>query len=231
MISFIIPAHDEARYLGATLHALQQVADALDEPAEIVVVDDASSDGTAEIARAHGARVERVGFRHIAATRNAGAQAARGEWLFFVDADTTPSPEVVQAALRALRGGAVGGGAAVRFDGAPPWPLRMLVRVTMQAFRWTGVAPGCFIFCRRDAFEAAGGFDLTWYAGEDVAISRALARHGRFVILREQVTTSSRKMDTHGVWTQLKLVLRFMLRGRAMLKSREALDLWYDGRR
>ena len=64
-----------------------------------------------------------------------------------------------------------------------------------------------------------------------MAISRALARHGRFVILREQVTTSPRKLGTHGVWAQLKLLLRFALRGRAMLRSRDALGLWYDGRR
>jgi glycosyltransferase involved in cell wall biosynthesis len=230
VISFIVPAHDEERLLGATLDALRHAASTLDPSSEIIVVDDASTDATAEVARAHGARVLAVAHRQIAATRNAGAQAAQGDILVFVDADTHVDADVLQAALRALRAGAVGGGAAVRFDGAPPLALRLFVRAVMQVFRWTRIAPGCFIYCRRDAFEAIGGFDQTWYAGEDVAISRALARQGRFEILRESVLTSDRKRHTHGNWEQLKLTLLLLRRGRRVLKSRRHLGLWYDRR-
>jgi GT2 family glycosyltransferase len=99
------------------------------------------------------------------------------------------------------------------------------------AFRRAGIAPGCFVFCTRVAFDAVGGFDPTYYAGEDVAFSRALARHGRFVILREAVRTSPRKLRTFGAAEHLRLALRFALRGRGLLRSRDHLDLWYGTRR
>ena len=226
-----MPAHDEARLLGATLDALQAAAAALGLRHEIVVVDDASTDATADIARARGARVVAVAHRQIAATRNAGARAARGDTLVFVDADTLVGTDVLGAALDALRGGAVGGGAAVAFTGPLTWLERVLADLARRAFARTGIAPGCFVFCRRAAFEAAGGFDEGWYAGEDVAISRALARQGRFVILREAVRTSERKLRTHGWRDHLRLLWRFTLHGRRILRDREALALWYGGRR
>jgi glycosyltransferase involved in cell wall biosynthesis len=110
VISFIIPAHNEEALLGRTLAALHAAAGALREAYEIVVADDASTDHTAAVAQEHGARVVAVNRRQIAAARNAGARAATGDLLFFVDADTTATRKAVRAAVRALRGGAVGGG-------------------------------------------------------------------------------------------------------------------------
>ena len=103
MLSFVVPAHNEAELIGRTLAALHAAAQSLGEPYEIIVVDDASTDGTAALARDQGARVAQVNFRKIAATRNAGAREASGEMLFFVDADTVVPPRALDAALRALR--------------------------------------------------------------------------------------------------------------------------------
>jgi glycosyltransferase involved in cell wall biosynthesis len=74
MISFVIPAHNEAALIGRTLAAVHESTRQLAEPSEVIVVDDASTDGTGEIARGHGARVVPVHFRRIAATRNAGGR-------------------------------------------------------------------------------------------------------------------------------------------------------------
>ena len=93
------------------------------------------------------------------------------------------------------------------------------------------IAPGCFLFCTRAAFDAAGGFDERYYAAEDVALSRALARVGRFVILRQKVRTSDRKLRTHSVADHLRLIVRFAWRGTGLLKSRHDLGLWYGERR
>ena len=98
-------------------------------------------------------------------------------------------------------------------------------------FRWTGVTPGCSLFCTRAAFDAVGGFDETYFAGEDVAMGRALARQGRLVILNQVVMTSARKLRTHTLGEQLHLLVRFLWRGRAILRSRDALGLWYGKRR
>ena len=120
MISFIIPAHNEQAGIGRTLEAIHEAARAAGQPYEIMVVDDASTDATAEIARQHGATLLPVNHRQIAATRNSGGRAAHGDRLFFVDADTTINPRVVAAALRVMDKGAAGGGAPARFEGDVP---------------------------------------------------------------------------------------------------------------
>jgi glycosyltransferase involved in cell wall biosynthesis len=102
MISFIIPAHDEASLIGDSLDALHAAAVALSLSYEVIVVDDASTDDTAALAQLHGAQVVHVARRQIAAVRNAGAAVARGERLVFVDADTRISHEVLDAAMVAL---------------------------------------------------------------------------------------------------------------------------------
>ncbi|MET0809261.1 MAG: glycosyltransferase [Pseudoxanthomonas sp.] len=231
MLSFIVPAHDEAQLIGATLDALHTAARALKLDYEIIVVDDASTDATAAIAGAAGARVLPVTCRHIAASRNAGANVAAGERLVFVDADTLVDAAVVAAAIAAMDRGAVGGGSAVRLLGNVRWTERIFTALLMQVFRFTRIAPGCFLFCTRAAFEAVGHFDERLYAAEDVAMSRALARNGRFVILRESVLTSDRKLRTFGVAEHLRLGLQLLLHGHRVLRSREHLALWYDKRR
>ena len=231
MISFIIPAYNEARLLGATLEALHAAARTLGEPYEVVVADDASTDQTALVARRHGARLVSVSHRQIAATRNSGAREAKGELFVFVDADTIVNDAVVRSALEAWRGGAVGGGAAARFDGVVPLYARMLLPVLVRLFRAARLAAGCFLFCTRSAFVAVGGFDETFFGGEEVIMSRALKRRGRFVILRDAVTTSGRKLRTHSAREVLAVMFRVALRGTGAVRRREGMELWYAERR
>lgn len=231
MISFIIPAHDEARLIGATLESIRMAAQALSLDHETVVIDDASSDDTATIAGALGARVLRVEHRHIAATRNAGARAAHGDTFVFVDADTRVNADVVSAALQALEAGAVGGGCTVQLPGPLPWHQRLALALTLPALRLARIAPGCFQFCTRAAFEATGGYDEGWFAAEDIVMSRALARLGRFVLLREAVLTSGRKLHTFSLREHGRLLWYFLRHGRAVLRSRDRLGLWYEKRR
>ncbi len=230
-ISFIVPAYNEERLLGRTLRAIDQASRALGEPVEVIVVDDASTDGTAEIARANGARVVSVRRRQIAATRNAGANEAQGALLIFVDADTIVTAEVVRAAVAAMRGGAVGGGSAFRFDGRLPRYGRVMAAVAIPVYRAAGLASGCFLFCTREAFRAVGGFDETLFGAEEAAMSRALRRHGRFVILREFVTTSGRKLRAHSGREILGILLRLAVGGPNSVRRRESLDIWYGERR
>jgi glycosyltransferase involved in cell wall biosynthesis len=231
VISFIIPAHDESRLIGATLASIEAAAATLSLEYETIVVDDASSDDTAAIASAAGAHVLRVEHRHIAATRNAGARAARGDLFVFVDADTQVNADVVRAALQALDDGAVGGGCTVQLPRPLPWHQHVALALTLPALRIMRIAPGCFQFCTRAAFEATGGYDERLFAAEDVVMSRALARLGRFVLLRESVLTSSRKLHTFSLREHARLLWHFLRHGRAMLGSRDRLGLWYEKRR
>jgi glycosyltransferase involved in cell wall biosynthesis len=229
MISFVIPAHDEERYLGRTLRSVFDTAAAVGEPFEVVVVDDASTDRTAAIAAAAGARVVAVHHRHIAATRNAGARAARGDVLFFVDADTLANPAAVRAALRALRGGAVGGGCVFRFDCRLPPSGWVLYPIGIVAGRFLKIVGGCFLFCWADAFRKAGGFPETQFAAEEITFLRRLKRLGRVVIPRPMVVTSGRKLGTLSVGQILGILTRAGLRP-GSFRSREGLDVWYGPR-
>jgi len=127
--------------------------------------------------------------------------------------------------------GAVGGGAAVEFDAVVPWYARVLLPVLVRVFRAAGWATGCFMFCTRSAFAAVNGFDESFFGAEELVMSRALKRHGRFVILRQPVTTSGRKLRTHSLCEILSVIGRLALRGSKVVKQRQGMDLWYAERR
>jgi glycosyltransferase involved in cell wall biosynthesis len=231
VLSFIVPAHDEEALIASTLRSIRSAADAVGQTYEVIVVDDASTDRTGAIAGAEGARVVRIEARQIAKARNAGAGAASGETLFFVDADTLITPAVVQSTLRAIDSGAVGGGAPARLDDASPGYAKLLMWLVAVISRPLSIAGGCCFFCTRAAFQQAGGFDERLFAGEEIWLSRALRRHGRVVILREPVVTSGRKIRTHSFFELLGTLLRISLGGPRALQNRSKLGVWYGPRR
>ncbi|MCA9290890.1 MAG: glycosyltransferase [Phycisphaerales bacterium] len=228
MISFIVPAYNEANQIGAVVASIRDAAADLDH--EIIVADDDSTDDTAARARAAGAIVRGVRKRQIAAVRNAGAAAARGAILVFVDGDTFLNRITLRAALAALDRGAAGGGALVRFDDAPR-SARIAIAVVARVLRLAGCCGGCFVFVRRDVYDDVGGFDETLFAGEEIVFARAVRRRGRFVVLDEPVTTSGRKARRFSTLTLFGTALRIGLRGRRGVRRREGLEIWYDGER
>ncbi len=231
MLSFIIPAYNEEALIEATVKQLHIAAAALGSDYEIIVVDDASTDETAKVAKAAGARVVDVDKRQIAATRNAGAASATGEVFIFVDADTLVPASTLRAAIRALDNGAIGGGATIKFRGRISLAGHFIAAIVQQIMHLSGMVGGCFMFMSRSAFEAVGRFDEAFYASEEVWLAKALRRRGRFVVLIQQVQTSGRKLRQNGVFQVLTGGAVIMLRGPAGVRKREGLDLWYDGQR
>lgn len=229
MISFIIPAYNEAEYLGDTLDAVHEAMRGIELPYEVVVANDASTDDTAQLAASRGARVVDVAYRQIAATRNAGARAARGQYFVFIDADTRVNQALLLAMLEALRRGAVGGGAHSLFDSAPLYG-RLLLAFVMMTLRWANWAAGCFLYCTREAYEAAHGFDEAYFGAEEVSLSRGLKQQGRFVILKQAVVTSGRKLRQYSGWQFFKLSMRLLSRGPNAVKHREGMGFWYEQR-
>ena len=204
---------------------------------ELIVCDNNSTDRTAEIARAAGAKVVFEPHNQISRARNCGASAATGEWLVFVDADSTPSRELFEDLREAIEGGRVlAGGSTIAADSAA-LSARAALGFWNSLSRMLHWAAGAFIFCRRDAFAGVGGFSEELYAAEELDLSGRLKKLARaqgkeFRILhRHPLLTSARKMHLYGVWELALVFGRFLLHPRRMLRSAKGCSPWYDGRR
>jgi rSAM/selenodomain-associated transferase 2 len=188
-LSIIIPALNEARAIGETLDAAARVKGST----EVIVADGGSADGTVEVARGRGARVV-TSARGRGAQMHAGAQASRGDVLWFLHADTHAPADAAECIARALEDPrAVGGNFRIRFDGAGR-AARFLTWLYPR-LRLLGLAYGdSGIFVRRAAYERAGGFK-PFPIFEDLDLLRALWRQGRFVQAEGCVVTSSRRFE------------------------------------
>ena len=233
--SIIIPAFNEGAELTATLDAIRAAMAAQRLTGECIVVDNNSTDDTATIATAAGADlVVSEPINQIARARNAGAQASRGQRLIFVDADTRISAELLTAALHQLATGNCGGGAIIEFETVDQVGVvgRWGIAIWRQISTFTRTAAGSFLFCRRDAFEAVGGFDQKLYAGEEVRLSRLLRKWGRahdlgFVIITQPpARTSARKFDWYSGPKMLGWVF-FMMLVPIAVRSRRLCGFWY----
>ncbi len=233
--AIIIPAYNEEDYLAATLASVRLAVESVNDRGVVVVVDNNSSDRTGEVAKAHGAdHVVFEAHNQIARARNAGAEAVPdAEHLIFVDADTQISASILCAALQNLESGeVVGGGAPVLMD-EPVTPfVGWIVRSWNRVSVMRQLAAGSFFFCRRDAFDAVGGFDESVYAGEEVWLAKRIKRWGRkhdlaFRILEsETVVTSARKSSwftTKDFVLQIGLIFLFPWATR----NRRFCGIWY----
>jgi glycosyltransferase involved in cell wall biosynthesis len=239
--SLIIPAYNEEAYLPALLNSVQtaraRYAGGPDE-IEVVVADNASTDATADLARTNGFRVVHESRRVIAAVRNTGARNARGNVLVFVDADNIMHPDTFNAIDRSLATGKVIAGAS----GVTMQRMSFAIAVTyalLVPFVWLTRMDTGVVFCRREDFEAIGGYNENLLFAEDVQFLWDLMRLGRrqgrkLTRLRSvKAVFSTRKFDTFGDWHWLGLVLRFAV---GLLFSKSAVDrfaqiYWYGNQR
>ena len=240
LISVVIPAHNEEKYLPSCLEAVKRAASALpgggSGDVEVIVVANRCTDRTAEVAADFGARIVENDARSIAQVRNAGVRASRGEIVVTVDADSVMSESSLREVREMLEnGGCIGGGTRVRFD-------RMSAGIFFSAMyvAWNlipvmlrnraALSGGMFWFRRRD-FDAVGGFDESLVSLEDMDFAIRLNRLGASrgqkygTLKRSCIVTSSRKFDTFGDW--------YLIRNRKLTKriftgrDREAADAFY----
>lgn len=231
--TLIIPAWNEQAFLPATLQSVTAAMSACSYTGNLVVVDNNSTDKTADIARAAGATVVFEPINQIARARNRGASIAQHEALVFLDADTTLTEDLLQAGLDAIAcNNKVGGGVILAMDqpaqGAALWVLNFWNAISKR-FR---LAAGSFIYCRRDAFEAIGGFDTAVYAGEELLLTRQLKRWGKKhgysfqVISDKKIITSARKLQWYSTKQLLWQFMLLLIPG--ALYSKRLCKTWYD---
>lgn len=170
-VTVVVPAHQAAATLGACLAGLGD--------ADVIVVDDGSSDATAEIAERAGARVIRTDRVGPAEARNAGVAATTGDVIAFTDADCVPQPGWLAAGNGCIEGGADLVQGAVRPASSPgPWDRTVSVGAEIGLYETAN------LFVRRSVFEQVGGFempfpvDLGVHFGEDIWFAWRARRAG-----------------------------------------------------
>jgi glycosyltransferase involved in cell wall biosynthesis len=194
-VSVVIPTRDRLEMLAQTVHTVL----AQEVELEVVVVDEASSDGTAEWLRALAGRDPRVrAIRHerphgLPAARNAGFAASSSPWVAFVDDDDLWSPDKLRRLLAAAeeRGASWAYGGCLDITSDP-----VLLRVTSpsasdwERLPWVNVVPGggSNVVGRRQAFEAAGGFDTALPTSEDWDMWIRLAQLGAPAVVPAPLT-------------------------------------------
>ena len=206
--SVIIPAYNEQQYLPRLLDSIEVARlNYSGGPAaiEVIVADNDSTDRTAEVAAAHGARVVSVKKRRIAAARNGGGHTARGEIVCFIDSDSAVHPQTFDAIDKTISSGRfVAGSTGVTLE-RKSFALLITYCLIMPMVLLTGIDTGV-VFCRREDFEAVGGYDESRLYAEDVIFPLALRRLGR---ARGQRLTRlpqvkalgcTRKFDQFGDW-------------------------------
>lgn len=239
-ISIVIPAFNEERLLPETLAAVENARAAWDSrgwSSEVIVCDNRSTDATASVAAAAGARVVHEPVNQIGRARNTGAQAATGDWLLFLDADSLPTRALFAAVADAVEDPrCLGGGTTLQLDGGPV--LGHLITAVWNGWsRSTCWIAGAFLFVETRAFRELGGFDLRLFASEEIDLSRRLKRYGRrarrrLVILSgTPLLTSCRKTKLYRPGELIRFFLRALFRPFSTLTSPEACHPWYDGRR
>jgi peptidoglycan/xylan/chitin deacetylase (PgdA/CDA1 family)/GT2 family glycosyltransferase len=213
-VSVVIPAYNEENYLLSCLESIRKQDYASEY--EVIVVDNASTDNTAKIALDWGARVVYEPKRSPACSRQKGAEAATGEIIAFIDADTqAPTYWLSTFASRFVRepetvsiSGPYAYCDAGRFTKITSYIGNFISIIIDQLFRKVidkgGPIWGCNFAVRRSALLAVGGFDTSIkFYGEEYEFSLRLKRAGKGgVIPRLFVLTSARRLKRIGVVNQ-----------------------------
>ena len=154
------------------------------------------------------------------------ADQARGDILFFVHADSRPPKDAVAVIRRTIAGGAAAGAFSLAYE-APSAALRRIAWWANARSRLLRLPFGDQgIFCRRDAYEAAGGFrDLP--VCDDIDLVRRLRRAGPFVIRPELTVTSGRRYRERGAMRQVLRVWK-VAAGYFLGVRPERLARWYE---
>jgi glycosyltransferase involved in cell wall biosynthesis len=202
MISVIVPVKNEP---SAAIAPLAELAAGPD--AELVIADATRETRGASLGRA--------------------AARARGDILFFVHADSRPPEAALALIRREIQAGAAAGAFSLAYEPSDRTMRRIAWWANLRSRRLRLPFGDQGIFCRRDAYERAGGFrDLP--VCDDLDLVRRLKRVGRFVVRPEVTRTSPRRYRERGAMRQVLRVWRVML-GYYAGVSPQTLGRWYRG--
>ena len=199
-ISLYIPSFNSSRYLWTTLKAIDRQTLS---PSEVIVVDDGSTDGTAEIARAN----EVLCVRHernkgLAAARNTGVRESSSDFVAALDSDCAPSPRWLETLAESMGNDLVGvGGRLIEQNQASIVDRWRAVHMKQNWGESVLVNPpflfGSNTLFRKTALEEVGGYNEKLRTNyEDVDISHKLLSRGSKLLYQPAATAYHRKSDS-----------------------------------
>jgi glycosyltransferase involved in cell wall biosynthesis len=231
LVSVIIPTLNEQKYVEHTLKSIKNQD--YEGKFEIIIADGGSRDKTLQIARKYADRVITAGKRGIGAGRNAGASAAKGEILIFVDADTIPIYNTFSEVVKAFKNRKIVGVAV------PIIPITSKMRdfalyLGFNQFMKNSIKldrpniVGSFCAYRRQNFEKIGGFDESLHTLEDFEFSERISKLGKIVLAENTlVLTSTRRIAAWGRQSAIRKYIRLYLKH---LLRKGGLDLLTSGK-
>ncbi|MGA2915372.1 MAG: glycosyltransferase [Sedimentisphaerales bacterium] len=229
--SIIIPAFNEAAYLGSTLAFVRDAQTYLpNRSGEVIIVDNNSTDQTAQIAKSFDCTVVFEPINQISRARNRGAEAAKGKYLIFLDADTTLSEQLLIETLKLLDSGQIaGGGTVLDSSGTKLLRVKLLIKFWNFISKFRKLAAGLYLFCLKQAWVDIGGFDETVYIAEELIFSKHLKKWAKkhnmnFRILDIPIQTSLRKF----YWFSYKKMVFNLAIGFFVKGNKDKCRIWYE---
>jgi glycosyltransferase involved in cell wall biosynthesis len=240
LVSVIIPCYNQAHYLG---EAIESVINQTYPRCEIIVVDDGSTDNTAEVAaRYKEVRCIRQQNQGLSAARNSGLRESKGEFLVFLDSDDRLLPEAIETGLKYLQerpecAFVSGHYRLIDSEGepGPPEPQHLVEKdhyLTLLRKNYI-IAPASVVY-RREVFDAVGSFDTSLRSSEDydiylrIARTRAVHCHGG-VVAEYRRHTSNMSSNSERM---LKYTLAVHRAQRPHVKGNESYErAYWDGER
>lgn len=208
LFSIVIPAYNEEEYLGQTLESLKKQN--YSKQFEIIVVDNGSTDKTAEVARKYGAKIIYEPKRGIAFARQAGFSAAKGKIVCSTDADTLLPKNWLSSIEKIFAKSPKIVGVAGHIDFYDwGWWFRLLAfPYSLFFFYLTNLYSGANFAVLKSSFEKIGGFDLRYAAGEDTNLCQRLKKVGQvyrnpFLIVKTSARRYQKLGILGGLWSYL----------------------------
>lgn len=219
IVSIIIPAHNEEKYIGKCLESISKASKLLQNQVEIIVVLNRCTDKTEEIAKSYNCITVNNDDKNLSKIRNTGVERARGEVIVTIDADTQMNEHMLTKVVQNLSSGKyIGGGVTGKFE---RMSLGIFVSTMLLIgpllFKYGAISVGIF-WCYKEDFKSINGFNEAMLMAEDADFAKRLKVWGKkkgkkYGTIQNGMITSSRKFDKHGDWVLLKrpkLILAYL---------------------
>lgn len=237
-ISVVVPTYREEKRIGMCLRSIRSQSSR--GPIEVIVVDSHSQDATRSVATTYADKVIDIKRRGVGRARNAGAKAAAGDVILFVDADTVLMPDFVEEVDRAFGEdglvGATGKISVLEIMGPVDTLFARVHYGMLNAISWASslarrpLFPTVCCACRKTVFEKVGGFEEDLAVAEDITLSLKLGRAGKCRLVKSAVArTSARRLLRFGKLKTYSMYFRnyfrfFVLKRRPWIEEFPHID-------